>query len=280
VIVSLHQIVRRSICSLLAVGLLASAVFVAGCADVITYSRDSRQEGLKLYREQQFADAAGAFRNATRQNPRDYQSFFYLGESEEQLGQHEQAIHAFDTSLEVMSSMAAGRDDLAFRQNVLNGLASAIAKSDAHDSQINSIENQAKSGNAEQWFILAKIYAYRSDADSALDAYNRAALMDPKNFFVAKEYGLYLEHLGQRPQAEVPLRRAYALDNTDVDVNNALRRLGVVPGPSLKDEDALAQPMIPKGPIPEFDLNKLGGGSGSGSNGSAAAGTAQIAPRD
>jgi Tfp pilus assembly protein PilF len=141
---------------------------------------------------------------------------------------------------------------------VLNGLASAIAKSDRRDAEINDIQSQASiNGSAEDWFILAKVFAYRGDADSALDAYNKAELMDPQNFYIAKEYGLYLERTGQTQKAELPLRKAYAMDSTDADVNNALRRIGVIPGPSLKDQDALAKPLIPRGPIPEIDLNKV-----------------------
>ncbi|HEX2973172.1 MAG TPA: hypothetical protein VHP11_12620, partial [Tepidisphaeraceae bacterium] len=46
----------------------------AGCADVITYARQSRREGLSLYKQEAYSDAAGAFRNAIRQDPRDYES--------------------------------------------------------------------------------------------------------------------------------------------------------------------------------------------------------------
>src|SRR6185295_12663575 len=62
-----------------------------GCADVITYSRDAQREGIKLYRQGDYADAAGAFRNALRQNPRDYQSYYYLGASYEAMTQYQQA---------------------------------------------------------------------------------------------------------------------------------------------------------------------------------------------
>jgi tetratricopeptide (TPR) repeat protein len=237
---------------------LLATLMVGGCADVLTYSKDSQQKGLELYREQQFADAAGAFRNAVKQNPQNYQSFFYLGESEEQLNQHEQAIAAFRTSLNVMTHSLMGHSDIEFRQNVLNGLASAIAKSDRHDEEVNSIQSQATTnGSAEDWFLLAKVFAYRGDADSAIEAYSRAEMMDPQNFYIAKEYGLYLERTGQTQKAELPLRKAYTLNSTDPDVNNALRRIGVIPGPSLKDQDALAKPLIPRGPIPEVDLNKV-----------------------
>lgn len=251
-------------------------ITLVGCADIITYSKDSRREGLKLYREQQYADAAGAFRNAVRQNPLDYQSYCYLGESQVQLGQYEQAIHSFRTSLEVMKKDIEGKRDLEFRQGVLNGLANAIAKSDQHDMEIDDVERRAQTNSSpEEYFILGKIFAYRGDPDSAIDAYNRAMLTDPQNFYIAKEYGLYLVQLKQPQKAEIPLRKAYALRPEDEEVSNALRNIGIVPGPGVLTEDALAKPLIPRGPIPEVDVNRITGNGPEQSNGAAAA-----APRD
>lgn len=223
---------------------------VVGCADVVTYSRDAQREGLKLYKQGNYADAAGAFRNSVRQNPRSYEGYYYLGASYEQLGQFEQSIAAYKTARQTINLTVEGRSDDEFRNRILTGLASAIAKSDQRDFETNALQREAQDRGGESWFLLAKVYAYRGDADSAIDAYNRAALLDPNNFIVAKDYGLYLERLGLNQRAEAPLRRAYSLDNQDKEVSDALRRIGIIPGPSLRDEEQLAQPLIPKGPIP------------------------------
>jgi len=114
---------------------------------------------------------------------------------------------------------------------------------------------ESKSG-AENWFIVAKVYAFRGDADSAIDAYNRATLLTPKDFLMQKDYGLYLESIGQPQRAQAPLKKAYAI-KPDPQVADALRRVGIVPGPSLKPQSALAQPPVPKGPIPELEVNFL-----------------------
>jgi tetratricopeptide (TPR) repeat protein len=224
--VAVNSLLRASSQFLIA-GLICA---VAGCADVVTYSKDSRNEGLRLMRAQEYADAAGAFRNATRQNPRDYQSYFYLGEA--------YAI--------------AGKDDLEFRQTVLNGYASAIARSDTRDIETNAaIQNAHNSAKASDWFLVAKIYAFRADPDNAIDAYTRAEQIDPTNFYIAKDRGLYLEKRNQQAKAEPSLRRAYAINQDDEEVSAALRRLGIVPGLSLKSENTLANPPLPKGPIPQ-----------------------------
>src|SRR5204862_8200198 len=89
------------------------------------------------------------------------------------------------------------------------------------------------------------------------DACNRAAKLDPNSFYITKEYGLYLERLGQKPQATPLLKRAYAMNPQDEQLAQALRRLGIVPGPSLKDQSALAKPVLPPGPLPP--VNEWGG---------------------
>jgi tetratricopeptide (TPR) repeat protein len=74
---------------------------------------------------------------------------------------------------------------------------------------------------------LAKVYRYTGDADAAVDAYNKAVLMGPQNFPLAKEAGLYDQSLGQTQRATFALKKAYAVSSDDVQVNGALRQLGV-----------------------------------------------------
>ncbi|MDB5302469.1 MAG: hypothetical protein JWM97_18, partial [Phycisphaerales bacterium] len=109
---------------------------------------------------------------------------------------------------------------------------------------------------AENQFILAKIGRRSGDADAAIESYSRASNMAPRDFAIAKEFGLYLDQLGQTERARKELRRAYALNSQDDEVANALRHVGVVPGPSLKDESDLARPLVPVGPLPELQLSQ------------------------
>jgi tetratricopeptide (TPR) repeat protein len=222
-----------------------------GCADVVTFSEDAQREGIKLYQKQNYADAAGAFRNSVRQNPRNYEGYYWLGMSYQQLAQYQQSIAAFKTARDVIAVSTEGKLDDDMHAKILTGLASSIAKSDQRDIETDSATREARNyGGADRWFLLAKIYSYRGDADSAIDAYNRAALLEPTAFYIAKDYGLYMERIGQKQKAESPLRRAYSLQQDDAEVNAALRRIGVIPGPGILNEDQLARPIIPKGPIP------------------------------
>lgn len=252
---------NQSLKTLVTLGL--AGIFCAGCAEVITYSKDSRAAGIEMYNRQAYADAAGAFRNATRQNPRDYKSYYFLGASNEQLGQFQQAIAAYRTAYQVIDTTNEGKNDPDMRFRTLNGLASAIAKSDTRDIELNALEQRAKTRSfTDDHYVLAKVYALRGDADMAIMCFDKVLTISPQNFHYAREAGLYYESIGQRDKAIPVLRRAYSLNNTDVQVDAALRRLGVVPGPALNDEDKLAKPLIPKGPIPTPKLPGSGVSSG------------------
>ncbi|HVT87551.1 MAG TPA: tetratricopeptide repeat protein [Tepidisphaeraceae bacterium] len=216
---------------------LISLALLSGCADVITYSHDAQREGMRLYNEGDFADAAGAFRNSVRQNPQNYESNYWLGESYTKLQQYEQAIAAYKTARKTINLTLAGKYDEEMHQKILDGLANAIAVSDVKGNELDAAQQDADHhGTAESWILLAKIHARKGDADSAVDAYNRAALLEPRNFGVEKEYGLYLERIGQTERAAAPLKKAFSLDNQDADVAAALRRLGIVPGPTVNSE--------------------------------------------
>lgn len=225
-----------------------------GCnSDVISYNRQFREQGMQQYGKAAYADAASSFANAVRQEPGDYTSRFYLGVCEEQMGKLQQAIQQYRTTLEVMTRSLEGKGDLPFRGKVVNQLASAIARQPDRSGDLAALERAPRS--AENSFILAKVYRQTGDADNALSRFEQAQQIDPRNAEIAKEYGLYLEQLGQTQRADGQLRRAYALNSRDEQVAAALRRLGIVPGPSLKGEDGLEKPVIPLGPLPEVDLS-------------------------
>jgi tetratricopeptide (TPR) repeat protein len=270
-----------------ALAALALTLGLTGCSDVLTFAEKDRDAGLEAYNAADYPKAAGAFRAALRQDPRDYRSQFYLGQSSLQMQNYQQAIVAFRSCLDSQNVTLAGREDNEMRLKAIDGLAQAIVKSDESDSEVNRLEQNARNAQgadaARQFFTLAKVYRYRKLPDMALDYYNRSTLDDPKNFEYAKEYGLYCEQLQQSARAQEALHHAYALNAADKDVTDALRRLGVVPGPSLRSKADLAQPLLPKGPIPEVDLDKVKEGLGWGGNhpneGARAAGS-RVSPRD
>jgi Tfp pilus assembly protein PilF len=267
--------------SILLLFLVVGALAVGGCAgsDVITYSGESQREGEKLFRQGDYANAAGAFRNCVRQNPRSYKGHYYLACCYTHLDQPQLALAAFRSAKQTINMTLEGQYDKDTHQNILLGMASVIARNDPRNIETDSLQREASSKqDADSWYILAKTYEYRGDADSAIDAYNHAALLEPKNFNFLKEYGLYLVRIGQNQRAESPLRKAYALNSQDQQVAMALRSIGVVPGPSILDEKQLTGPILPKGPIPEMRSTR--NDPPAGTTGAGAGNSTVAAPRD
>ena len=266
----------------LLLGIAGGAVvagLLGGCSDVVTFSKDFHDDGMKLYAEKDYPDAAGAFNTATRQVPNDYVDYYYLADCYAKQGQYQQAIAAYRACYQIAALDGFGKQDAKLHDQVLDGWAAAIAASDSRDSETNAVEARAhQEQTADDYLLLAKIYNDRGDPDSAMQAYSRAEMIDPQNFAIAKEYGLYLEKMGQNDKAVTPLRQAYALNSSDTQVTAALRRVGVVPGPSFKDQSALAKPLMPAGPLPEVDLGKIIPGN-SGNNAAVPA-SSQQPPQD
>lgn len=267
--------------AVLSLSVLAVGWISGGCAEVVASSKHSREEGQKLYAEGNYVDAAGAYRNATRKDPTDYRAYYGLGQSYDSTNSYHQAIQAYKTALDVQKRSLPGREDEAMRVKIIDALAQSMAK--GRDRTLDDTGSAGKPQTAEAKYIQAKAFAYMGDADSAIDTYHQAVLLDRKDFAIAKDYGLYLEQIpGMRDDATRQLKRAYQLNNKDQQVIAALRRQGVVPGPSLKDQEQLAKPSVPKGPLPEMDVKKWqqnyqrqNGGTASTADGAAPAG-----PRD
>jgi tetratricopeptide (TPR) repeat protein len=221
-------------------GFLSLLLLAGGCTqDVITYGGKSHHEGMRLYQEKAYVDAAGAFRNAVRQDPRDYHSHFYLAVCYDESSQHQQAFAQYRTALDVLKQARMEIADNDVYQMVLDSYASSVARFDQGEVELNNVEARAKNSQiSEDWFILAKIYRLRGDADQAIDAYKRAARWDSSDYHPRKELGLYLlEPLKQNREAEYWLRQAYRLEPNDDALNAGLDRLGVVPFPAYKAKD-------------------------------------------
>jgi Tfp pilus assembly protein PilF len=221
-------------------GLVAVVVFslfigLSGCADMMTYSARSEGEGMKSYHAQAYGEAAGAFRTAIREDPRAYQSQYYLAACYDEMKLHQEAFSQYRTALDVMRRTMAGREDVEFRQMAINGYAASVAKHDMGDTELNGLAQRAeKDRSAEEWFILAKVHRLKGDADSAIEAYRRATMWDEKDFLARKELGLYLlDPLNQPKEAEKYLKQAYQLKKDDPEVVAGLGRVGALPAAAV-----------------------------------------------
>jgi Flp pilus assembly protein TadD len=234
------------------IALLAAGI--GGCGtDLISYNREFRQHGFTQYNQQDYLNAAQNFKLALRDEPGDYLSRYYLGNCYEYMGHPLPAVKEYRTTLSVMDNSFEARQDMVTRSKVLNSMAEAIAKEPDRGGDIALIESQ-RPRTIENAVLLARIYRLSGDADLAMTRYQEAEQLDPKDASIPKEFGFYLQGLGQTHRADTQLRQAFALNTQDQDVAAALRGMGVVPGPSLKTEDGLEKPLMPLGPLPEVEF--------------------------
>ena len=106
-----------------AVSLLA-APLLCGCSGFLTKYEEPQAQGLRLYQEKNYTEAAGAFRNAVRKDPRDYKSHYYLAVACDAEQRYQEAIEAYRACLDIMKVTYDGQDDVKFRQKALDGLRS------------------------------------------------------------------------------------------------------------------------------------------------------------
>src|SRR5205085_2488372 len=152
------------------------------------------------------------------------------------------------TALYVMSELAPNLSDPTFRPQIQDAYGASIARHDENESEVNAVIKRAQgSTSGEEWFILAKAFRLRGDADRAVDAYTRAARVAGDDFLIRREFGLYLlDPLGQNKDAEYWLRLAYKLDQRDAAVNEGLAKLGVTPSSISRNREPIPHYPTPR----------------------------------
>lgn len=207
---------------------LAGACVLAGCAEPLTYSRDFKRQGLRQYNLGDYADSAGSFKAAAKQDPTDYQTQYYLGVACEKTGDYQTAVEAYRLCLKLRPQMPAGRADIAMREKVLSRLAGLIGRGDFAEPEINSISQEAAAEQSpDDYRLLARVFALRGDADSAVESYRHALSFADGDFLLTKEYAFYLLKLDQTAEGTRMLRKAWELNSSDRQVAQTLRDLGV-----------------------------------------------------
>lgn len=229
--------------------LMSGLALAAGCSESISYAKSSRAEGIRLYEQQNYAEAAGAFRNAVNQQPADYESRYWLGQAYDRLGRHQLAMQAYSSGLEQIGKTIEGRRDVQTRDKLIDAMASSIANAPEGQLDIDRLEARA---DFDAYVVLAKVCRRLGDADMAIENYSAALNSRPNDFVLAKEYGLYLQQLNQQQRSIVVLKQAYSINPNDPEVNAILTGHGIVLGPGLKPEDKLAKPLMPNGPMPDL----------------------------
>src|SRR5690554_4473306 len=89
-----HRIFRSFAAFMMGGAVLLGGV---GCADNMNHTLSTKAKGMESYERGDYVDAASAFQNVIREEPRDYKARYYLGNSYAQSGQFQRAIQAYRT---------------------------------------------------------------------------------------------------------------------------------------------------------------------------------------
>jgi tetratricopeptide (TPR) repeat protein len=143
-------------------------------------SEDFFLTGMREYNKGDFQDAFQAFSRAVFEDPKDYRSYFFLGQTHEQLRDPEKAILAYKKALEVRMHYLPAHEAL--------GLVFYKQKN-YKEAEINLREaEKLNSKSAEVYYTLGEIEQRNDACEKAITAYEQALKLNPD--YVAALNGL------------------------------------------------------------------------------------------
>jgi Tfp pilus assembly protein PilF len=155
-----------------------------------------------------FASAEPLLKKALDRDPRNYQAWFDLGFVLNKLGRAEDSIHAYRQSV-------AAKPDV-FESNLNLGLMLARGNSPEAEQFLRAATrlkptDQVEEGQARAWLSLGHLLESLKP-EEALDAYQKAALLTPKDPEPHLSAGLLRERQKDFPRAEAEYKQVLALD--------------------------------------------------------------------
>lgn len=194
--------------------------------------------GITLYSQKKYAQAAKAFKQASAMNPTLTQAYTYLGYSDIKLGKKQDAVAAFKLSLKVDKTQDQVYTDLANLYIDLNKTADAEATLKSAVKQNNQ--------NTLAYYTLGQLMAQRKDFTNAETQFRKVIKLEPKDGNGYYALGMALNGQGRSKEAIAALKTAISLKK---DFVPALSELGKAYA-ALGDTDS-AQLQVDR-------LNKIG----------------------
>ncbi|MEW6186532.1 MAG: tetratricopeptide repeat protein [Thermodesulfobacteriota bacterium] len=143
-------------------------------------SEDFFLTGMREYNKGDFQDAYEAFSRAVVEDPKDYRSYFFLGQTHEQLRDPEKAVNDYKKALEVRPHYLPAQEAL--------GLVNYKQKK-FKEAEINLREaEKLGSKTAEVYYTLGEIEQRNDACEKAITAYEQALRLNPD--YVAAQNGL------------------------------------------------------------------------------------------
>jgi len=218
-------------------GLMAITVFASvGCQvdtpEFLVTAPLLRQRGFDAINAGNWPLAREEFAKAVAKSPDDAISQYYLGLAELKVGNPMAAQLALEKAL----SVAPNDPDLTPR--ILDRLAQAYYLQDRRDVLIGFLEQTSQASHHTRDYLRQANYLVKlGDVDSAELAYRKAAYFAPHGdntpYIAIADF--YMS-LGDKENAVLALKYAYYVSPEDPQVASRMRSMGLVPGPTYREE--------------------------------------------
>jgi len=206
---------------------------VTGCLAAILLCACTTQRPLHVvqkngdwhFKRAEFADAAAQYQEIVDRSPGDWTAHYMLGRCLLETGQYADARR----SLEIAFAQQPDHPDIP------HALAEAMYRQGDEPRLFAFLRERAEATQSPDAYLRLAQYSLRlDDPDSARLALDTAIELDEAAsvmpYLLAAELA---ERVGDRELALRRLRQAYGIEPRNEEVNNRLRALGEIPGPTI-----------------------------------------------
>ncbi|MHC4977069.1 MAG: tetratricopeptide repeat protein [Planctomycetota bacterium] len=202
---------------------MAGVVFLSACSKQRQLTK-VREDATIKFQEGNLQDALVDWGEAVDRDPGDHRGRIGLGQTYMALGRPDEAREQFEVAHELR------RDD----HDILDLLCESMVAADQVGDMHNLLEDRAQTRQtAREWHFFGKWAANVGDIDTAERAFLTAAKADAgKNAVYQLSLANFYGGIGDNAEALRRLRMAMFLDPENFEIQDRIRAMGQVPGPS------------------------------------------------
>lgn len=212
-----------------AVLLLLMAMLIPGCG---YNTHQEKQDALREMERGEYIAARNRLATVTQHARSDWEGHYYLGLCHLELNEPVQA----QTQLEQAFAVQDRHD--TWTPMILDALAQSLYDQDRPDELYAFLRAQIdRYGTWQDYARQARMLAQSGDVDGAALAYRKAAYFSKnRDEEIYIEIAKFYEAIGDQGRAVQALKWAYWINDKHTEIPVHFRRLGVVPGPTLREE--------------------------------------------
>lgn len=207
---------------------LCGLMFAAGCYNPPVEKLHSR----KAMDAGDYTTAVQKLEAVVAYNPADWEGHYLLGKA--YLGQG----RAIKAQSELEQALAVKDRSETHTPKILDALAESLHQQMRYDELYAFLDAQIDRYESwEDYARKARFLSKANDVDGAALAYRQAAFFSRnEDADIYVEIADFYEQRGDYDKAVQSLKWAYFIDDERTDLPNRFRQLGVVPGPTLKEQ--------------------------------------------